>query len=157
MIEENVNPYVVFLPTENKSKILSSIFGSKAAVAILRFALAKGTANRIYQKDLVKNLTYSNKTVIETTKLLTRLEVLRESMEKTERAGRTVWVKAYQLSDIGKWFALLLAEEKDLPLEEKKEILESIFRRYVRWMKRFSLSLHVDEKALRRIFEEEMK
>ncbi len=157
MIEKNVNPYVVFLPAENKSKILSSIFGSKAAVAILKFSLARGTANKIYQKDLVKNLTYSNKTVIETTKLLTGLEVLRESMEKTERSGRTVWVKAYQLSDIGKWFALLLAEEKDLPLEEKREILENIFRRYVKWMKRFSLSLHVDEKALRRIFEEEMK
>jgi hypothetical protein len=157
MIEKNVNPYVVFLPAENKSKILSSIFGSKAAVAILKFSLAKGTANKIYQKDLVKNLTYSNKTVIETTKLLTGLEVLRESMEKTERSGRTVWVKAYQLSDIGKWFALLLAEEKDLPLEEKREILENIFRRYVKWMKRFSLSVHVDEKTLRRIFEEEMK
>lgn len=157
MIEKNVNPYVVFLPTENKSKILSSIFGSKAAVAILKFSLARGTANKIYQKDLVKNLTYSNKTIIETTKLLTRLEVLRESMEKTERSGRIVWVKAYQLSDIGKWFALLLAEEKDLSLEEKREIMKNIFRRYVRWMKRFSLSVHVDEKALRRIFEEEMK
>lgn len=148
---------MVFLPTENKGKILSSIFASKAAVAILKFSLAKGTANKIYQKDLVKNLTYSNKTVIETTKLLTRLEVLRESMEKTERSGRIVWVKAYQLSDIGKWFALLLAEEKDLSLEEKREILENIFRRYVKWMKRFSLSVNVDEKALRRIFEEEMK
>ncbi len=157
MIEKNADPYVVFLPTENKGKILSSIFGSKAAVAILKFSLAKGTANKIYQKDLVKNLTYSNKTVIETTKLLTRLEVLRESMEKTERSGRIVWVKAYQLSDIGKWFALLLAEEKDLSLEEKREILENIFRRYVKWMKRFSLSVNVDEKALRRIFEEEMK
>ncbi len=157
MIEKNADPYVVFLPTENKGKILSSIFASKAAVAILKFSLAKGTANKIYQKDLVKNLTYSNKTVIETTKLLTRLEVLRESMEKTERSGRIVWVKAYQLSDIGKWFALLLAEEKDLSLEEKREILENIFRRYVKWMKRFSLSVNVDEKALRRIFEEEMK
>jgi hypothetical protein len=157
MIEKNVDPYVVFLPSENKSKILSSIFGSKAAVAILKFSLAKGTASKIYQKDLVNDLTYSNKTVIETTKLLTRLEVLRESMEKTERSGRIVWVKAYQLSDIGKWFALLLAEEKDLSLEEKAVILENIFRRYVKWMKRFSLSLHVDEKALRKIFEEEMK
>jgi hypothetical protein len=157
MIEKNVNPYVVFLPTENKSKMLSSIFGSKAAVAILKFSLAKGTANKIYQNDLVKNLAYSNKTVIETTKLLTKLEVLRESMEKTRRSGRIVWVKVYQLSDIGKWFALLLAEEKDLALEEKREILEGIFRRYVRWMKRFSLSVHVDEKVLKRIFEEEMK
>ena len=157
MAKENANPYVVFLPSENKSRILSSIFGSKAGVAILKFSLAKGTANKIYQKDLVKNLQYSNKTVIETTKLLTRLDVLKESMEKTERSGRTVWVKTYQLSDIGKWFALLLAEEKDLSLEEKREILESIFRRYVKWMKRFSLSVHVDEKVLRRIFEEEMK
>jgi hypothetical protein len=157
MAKENVNPYVVFLPTQNKSKILSSIFGSKAAVAILKFSLANGTTNKIYQKDLVKDLTYSNKTIIETTKLLTRLEVLKESMEKTESSGRTVWVKAYQLSDLGKWFALLLAEEKDLPLEEKRQILERIFRRYVKWMKRFSLSLHVDEKTLRRIFEEEMK
>jgi len=157
MIEKNVNPYVVFLPTENKSKMLSSIFGSKAAVAILKFSLTKGTANKIYQNDLIKNLAYSNKTVIETTKLLTKLEVLRESMEKTRRSGRIVWVKVYQLSDIGKWFALLLAEEKDLALEEKREILEGIFRRYVRWMKRFSLSVHVDEKVLKRIFEEEMK
>ena len=157
MSEKNVNPYVVFLPAEYKSKILSSIFGSKAAVAILRFSLAQGTANKIYQKDLVKNLRYSNKTVIETTKLLTRLEVLKENMEKAERAGRVVWVKTYQLSDIGKWFALLLAEEKDLSLDEKKEILESIFRRYVKWMKHFSLNVHVDEKTLRRIFEEEMK
>ncbi len=157
MTEENVNPYVVFLPIENKGKMLSSIFGSKAAVAILKFSLAQGTANKIYQKDLVKNLTYSNKTVIETTKLLTRLEILKESMEKTRHAGHTVWVKTYQLSDIGKWFALLLAEEKDLPLEEKREILKNIFRRYVKWMKHFSLNVHVDENTLRRIFEEEMK
>ena len=56
-----LHPYVVFLPTEKKDKILSAIFGSKAGVDILRFALKQG----IYQKDLVKKLNYSNKTVIE--------------------------------------------------------------------------------------------
>jgi len=65
---EKLHPYVVFLPTEKKDKILSAIFGSKAGVDVLRFSLKQGVAKNIYQKDLVKTLNYSNKTIIENLK-----------------------------------------------------------------------------------------
>ena len=152
-----LHPYVVFLPTEQKTKILSAIFGSRSAVDTLRFSLSQGISNKIYQKDLMKELPYSNKTIIGNLKSLTNLGVLKEEMEKKEKDERIIWVKAYQLSDEGKWFALLLAEEKDLSEKEKREILQNIFRAYIKWVKTLSEKLHIDKKSLEKIFMEEMK
>ncbi|MEM0058571.1 MAG: hypothetical protein QXT10_03395 [Candidatus Bathyarchaeia archaeon] len=156
-LPKELHPYVVFLPAEQKDKILSAIFGSKASLEILRFFLKHGVANKIYQKDLVRRLAYSNKTIIENLKTLTELGVLTEVMEKTEHERRRVWVKAYRLSDVGKWFALLIAEEKELSDGEKAEILQNIFRSYIKWVKNLSEKLHVDKENLKRIFDEEMK
>ena len=136
---------------------MSAIFGSKAAVDILRYALSQGVSSKIYQKDLVEKLDYSNKTVIENLKSLTRLAVLGENMEKSQKEGRVVWVKAYQLSDAGRWFALLLAEEKDLSQKEKADILQNLFKAYVRWVKDLSEKLNVSRQCLKDIFNEEMK
>jgi len=156
-LQEDLHPYVVFLPPQEKTKILSAIFGSKAAVDILRYALSQGVSSKIYQKDLVEKLDYSNKTVIENLKSLTRLAVLGENMEKSQKQGRVVWVKAYQLSDAGRWFALLLAEEKDLSQKEKADILQNLFKAYVRWVKDLSEKLNVSRQCLKDIFNEEMK
>lgn len=147
----------MFLPSEHKTRILGAIFGSKAAVDILKFSLSQGIANKIYQKDLVKKLSYSNKTIIENLKSLTKLRILQEHMEKAQKEGRIVWLKTYQLSDAGKWFALLLAEEKDLSENEKAEILENLFRTYIRWVKDLSDKLHLEKGSLERAFKEEMK
>ena len=147
----------MFLPTEQKTKILSAIFGSRSAVDTLRFSLSQGISNKIYQKDLMKELPYSNKTIIGNLKSLTNLGVLMEEMEKTEKDGRIIWVKAYQLSDVGQWFALLLAEEKDLSEKEKREILQNIFRVYIKWVKTLSEKLCINKKLLEKIFTEEMK
>ncbi|HVP92164.1 MAG TPA: hypothetical protein VMS94_00325 [Acidobacteriota bacterium] len=156
-MSKNLHPYVVFLPSEQKSKVLGAIFGSKAAVDVLRFSLSQGISNKIYQKDLVEKLAYSNKTIIENLKSLTKLGVLKEDMEKNKKAERIVWVKAYQLSDVGKWFALLIAEEKDLSQAEKAEILQNLFRTYIRWVKDLSEKLNVSKKTFEKIFTEEMK
>jgi len=156
-LDENSHPYIVFLPSEDKTKVLSSIFGSKAAVDILRFSLKQGISNKIYQKDLMKKLSYSNKTIIENLKSLTKLRILEEHMEKARKERGIVWVKTYQLSDSGKWFALLLAEEKDLSDKEKGEILENLFRTYVRWVKDLSDRLHLSKSTLEKAFREEMK
>lgn len=147
----------MFLPSEQKTKILSAIFGSRAAVEILQFSLSQGIANRIYQKDLMTKLSYSNKTIIENLKSLNKLSILKEDMEKVEKNGRIVWVKTYQLSDAGRWFALLLAEERDLSEKEKAEILLSLFRTYVKWVKDLSETLHLDKRVLKRVFMEEVK
>lgn len=151
-----LQPYVVFLPAGQKDRILSAIFGSKAGVDILRFSLKQGIAKNLYQKDLVAQLNYSNKTIIENLKMLTKLGVLTELMEKNEKEGRVVWVKAYQLTDLGRWFALLLAEEKELSEEEKAEILRSLFRTYVKLVKSLAAELGINKKNLETIFEEEM-
>src|SRR5512136_1010991 len=156
-LTEKLHPYVVFLPTEQKNKTLSAIFGSKAAVDLLRFSLKQGVSKNIYQKDLFKHLNYSNKTIIENLKALTKLGVLNEDMEKNEREGRIIWVKAYQLTDAGKWFALLLAEEEELTEKEKAEILESLFRTYVKMVKNLAEELHINKQTLSDIFKEEMK
>jgi hypothetical protein len=153
----DLHPYVVFLPAQQKDRILAAIFGSKAAVDLLKFALSQGTSKKIYQREIINKLAYSNKTIIGNLKSLTKLGVLNEDMEKIEKDGRTLWVKAYQLSDIGKWFALLIAEEKDLSNAEKAAILQNIFRRYVKWVRDLSQSLGVDGETLRTIFAEEMK
>jgi DNA-binding HxlR family transcriptional regulator len=157
LLSVKLHPYVVFLPVEQKDKILSAIFGSKAGVDVLRFSLKQGIAKNIYQKDLVKQLNYSNKTIIENLKTLTKLGVVTELMEKNEKEGRTIWIKAYQLTDLGKWFALLLAEEKELTEQEKSEILQSLFRTYVKQVKGLAEELCINKRMLEEIFKEEMK
>jgi DNA-binding PadR family transcriptional regulator len=156
-LSEKLRPYVVFLPTEEKDRTLSAIFGSKAAVDLLRFSLKQGVSKNIYQKDLFKKLNFSNKTIIENLKSLTKLGILNEDMEKNEREGRIIWVKTYQLTDAGKWFALLLAEEKELTEQEKAEILQSLFRTYVKMVKGLAEEIGIDKKALEEIFKQEMK
>jgi len=156
-LSSNLHPYVVFLPSEHKIKVLSAIFGSKAAVDILKFSLKQGISNRIYQGDLVKKLAFSNKTVIGNLKSLTKLGILKEKMEKTEKSGRVTWVKAYQLQSAGKWFALLLAEERELSDTEKSEIFQSLFRAYLRWAKDLSQKLNISKKTLESVFAEEMQ
>lgn len=151
-LTEESHPYVVFLPSEQKTRILSAIFGSKASVDVLKFSLNQGISAKIYQKDMVKRLSYSNKTVIENLKLLTKMGVLKEEMEKDEKNGRTVWVKSYQLSDSGKWFALLLAEDKDLSRTEKAKILQTLFKSYVEWVKKLSKKLQISKKTLEDTF-----
>ena len=156
-MDEKFYPYVTFLPMKQKHKILSTIFGSKVAVNIIKFSISQGISNKIYQKDLVEKLPYSNKTVIEHLKSLTAFGILEEDMEKMVSEGRTVWVKYFQLSDVGKWFALLLTEEKDLTEKEKAEILQAVFRAYIRWIKTISGKLHVNKDDLEKIFKEEME
>ena len=154
---DKLHPYVVFLPTEKKDKILSAIFGSKASVDVLRFSLKQGISKIIYQKDLVESLNYSNKTIIGNLKALTNLGVLTEQMEKTEKNKRIIWVKTYQLTTLGRWFALLLAEESQLTENEKVEILESLFRTYVKLVKDLADELNINKKMLEKIFKEEMQ
>jgi hypothetical protein len=155
-LSTDLHPYVVFLPSDQKARVLSAIFGSKAAVDILRFALEQGISSRIYQKDLVNQLDYSNKTVIGNLKSLTKLGILTENMEKAHKNKRIIWVKAYRLSDAGRWFALLIAKESDLSNGEKAAILQSLFRSYIRWVKDLSQKLHVDKGVLESAFVEEM-
>lgn len=150
-------PYVIFLPKERKQKVLRAIFGSKVPIDILKFSIDQGVSKKIYQKDLIKKLDYSNKTIINHLKNMTSLRILEESMEKIESDDRAVWLKYYVLSDLGRWFALLLIEEESLPNEEKIEIVCDALRSYTRWIRKLSESLGMKRETLKEIFNEEIK
>ena len=157
-MSEELYPYVIFLPARKKQNILRAIFRSKVPIDILEISINQGISEKIYQKSLIESLSYSNKTVIDHLKALTGLEILKEYMEKTETAdGRTVWVKCYALSDLGKWFALLLAKEDALSNEEKAEIVRSVFKSYIQWVRKISEKLGVKKEILQEIFMKEMK
>jgi len=155
--KKEVYPYIVFLPPEEKNWVLKTVFGSEVPIDILRFSTKQGISKKIYQKDLVTTLPYSNKTVIEHLKMLTKRGILSEYMEKNETRGRAVWVKYYLLSDLGKWFALLLAEKADLTEAEKTEIFCSIFKSYMKWVKEISQKLGVSKEIIEQVFNKEMK
>ena len=156
-MSEKLYPYVIFLPAKKKQNILRAIFRSRVPIDILECFIERGISQKIYQKNLIDTFSCSNKTVIGRLKDLTNLGILREGMEKTESAGRTVWVKHYVLTDLGKWFALLLAKEDDLSREEKVEIIQGALRSYVRWLRELSEKLDVKKDVLEEIFREEMK
>jgi len=156
-MSEKLYPYVIFLPVRKKERVLRATLGSNVPIDILSFSINQGISKKIYQKDLIENLNYSNKTMIEYLKTLTDLEILREGMEKVKSDGRTVWVKHYFLTDLGKWFALLLAKEDALSRDEKFEIIQSALRSYVKWLRELSEKLDVKKEVLEEIFREEMR
>ena len=63
--KEEIYPYIVFLPPEKKYWVLKTVFGSKIPIDILKFSIKQGISKKIYQKDLVRTLPYSNKTIIQ--------------------------------------------------------------------------------------------
>jgi len=52
---------------------------------------------------------------------------------------------------------LLLAEEKELTEQEKVEILQSLFRTYVKMVKNLAEEIGINKKMLEDIFKQEMK
>ncbi|MDH5795327.1 MAG: hypothetical protein OEZ24_04390 [Candidatus Bathyarchaeota archaeon] len=156
-MEETSVPYVVFLPKSRKRNVLRALFGSSISLDIVRFSVEGGIPSKILQKDLIENLGHSNKSIINHLNILTEVGILEEHMEKTISSGRTVWLKSYTFTDLGKWFAFLLVEEEKLSREEKIEILGSAFRSYIRWVRKLSGHLGMQTEELSRIFEEEME
>jgi len=156
-MSEELYPYIIFLPAGRKQRVLRSIFGSKVPIDILNFSISQGISKKVYQKDLIESLHYSNKTVIEHLKALTNLGILKEHMEKSKRGGRTFWIKCYTLSDSGKWFALLLAKEDALSKGEKAEIIQNVLQSYIKWVKKLLEKLDVDENILKEIFVKEIQ
>jgi hypothetical protein len=156
-MSERLYPYVIFLPKGRKEKVFEALFESKVPAGILKYALRQGVSEKIFQKDLIGTLGYSNKTVIDHLKSLTVLKILDEHMEKAQASGRTVWVKYYTLTDLGRWFALLLVEEESMTVQEKIDIVSTAFRFYTRWVKELSGKLGMRKEELSRIFSEEMK
>ncbi len=113
-VGQEVFPYVLFLPTNREKlvSLLNSVFGSTAKIEILKAIPACGDT-RIYQKDLILSLPYSNKTILKNLKGLCEHGVLVENMEK-QQGKKDVWVKYYEPAEKMMWLVLLFKDPSEL-------------------------------------------
>ncbi|MHC1598864.1 MAG: hypothetical protein ACXQS3_01815 [Candidatus Methanofastidiosia archaeon] len=127
-IDEEVFPYILFLPTNREQLVamLNGVFGSEVKITILKHIPACEDA-RIYQKDLVEALPYSNKTVLKNLKELCRYKVLHEGMEK-QTGKKDVWVKYYTVDDKMAWLILLFKDPSEL--DNMQSIILQLARLY---------------------------
>ena len=149
-------PYILPLPKnrEDQRKFYRWVFGSDTALDILR---AASLEKKIYQRDLITSLKYSNKTIIETLKKLVSLNVLQEGMEKALSKDKAVWVKWYSPTSIGRWIVLLFLPPKEVKPELVEETLKQLFELYIRNAIQLCDTYNLDVKILRTVFEESFR
>jgi len=121
--------YILPLPkkTAQQYRVLLSAFGSKLSLEILKRASPE---KKVYQRDLIATLPYSNKTVIDCLSKLVSTGILESGMERIKVKNRTIWAKWYSPTPLGRWFALLLLPTDDFGLNESKRTLSEIFDIY---------------------------
>ena len=145
-------PYILPLPKDRAAqrRFYHWVFGSDTAVDVLR---AASLERKIYQRDLIKDLEYSNKTIIKTLKRLVALDVLHESMEKIQLKGKAVWVKSYTPTNIGRWIVLLFLPLTKVKSEIVEETLEQLFKLYVKNAIQLCRMYNINVEILREVFE----
>ena len=122
-------PYVVPLPLGREERLifLQAAFGSKTRLDILSMMMDRGLEQRVYEGELIEQLPYSNKTVIKHLGIMVKSGILAEGMERVKREDRFVWVKWFQLTEVGGWIALLLSTPEDLPEKRVRETFDESF------------------------------
>ncbi len=125
---ERIWPYVLPFPlASEKRKLLWRILQSRVGLAILGRVRVEGLT---YQHSLIEKMPYSNKSIIKYLKQMVRAEVLEEGMEAGHERGRTVWLKWYKPTSLGKWLVLFLKPPREVSLDSTKAIIEELFHLY---------------------------
>ena len=121
--------YILPLPkkTAQQYRVLLSAFGSKLSLEILK---RTSPEKKVYQRDLITTLPYSNRTILDYLNKLVSTGILESGMERIKVKNRTIWAKWYSPTPLGRWFALLLLPTDDFGLNESKRTLSEIFDIY---------------------------
>ncbi|MEM4446445.1 MAG: PfkB family carbohydrate kinase [Candidatus Jordarchaeales archaeon] len=116
-------PYLLFLPANpyELKTFLLEVFGSPISLEILE-KIDRGVQT---QKDIIRQLRHSNKTVISHLKNLVRLGVL-EKEYKLEEGKYVIW---YKPTNVGRW--LLLMFKRRLPSTDLEKVLEELLKSYL--------------------------
>lgn len=116
-------PYLLFLPADpyDLKTFLLEVFGSPITLEILE-KIDRGVQA---QKDIIRQLRHSNKTIISHLKNLVRLKVLEEEY-RVKEGKHTIW---YKPTDIGRW--VLLMFKRRLPSTDLERVLEELLRSYL--------------------------
>jgi predicted transcriptional regulator len=148
-------PYILPLPRdrEDQRKLFLTVFGSNTAMDILQNLSIE---RKVYQRDLIKKLGHSNKTIIEKLKTFVALGILEETMEKSMEGGKVVWLKCYRPTNLGRWIILLLMPPEGIDAKVVEKTLRELFELYVKNAVKLCRSFGLDIAILRKIFEAEM-
>ena len=121
-------PYVLPFPLEvEKRKLVWRILQSKTGMGILVNLKVDAPT---YQKELIQQLPFSNKSIIEYLKKMVEAGILEQGMERKKIRKKTVWVKWYQPTKLGKWLILFLKPPGEISPKVAKKTLEELFKIY---------------------------
>lgn len=128
MGDNDVWHYILPFPFENeKRRLIWNVLQSKVGKSLLMNMKLDG---RTYQKNLINETAYSNKSIIEYLKKMVSADILKQGMEKVTTGKRKVRVKWYVPTKLGRWFILFLKPTEDIPPELAKKIIEELFHVY---------------------------
>jgi len=126
--EERVWPYILPFPLEaEKRRLIWSILQSKVGMSILMKLRVEG---RTYQQDLIRETSYSNKSIIEYLKKMVSAGMLEQGMEQVPTEKKKVWVKWYTPTRLGRWLILFLKPPEKIPPDLAKKTIEELFQVY---------------------------
>jgi predicted transcriptional regulator len=151
-ITDDLLPYVIFLPSDRDAQMdmLSAVFGSEVNLKILTQFCG---SDRVYQKALIDELPYSNKTIISHLKELVSLEVLKEGMEKQE-GEKNVWVKYFEVEPSKRWLIFLIYDPATISSETMQELIVEVVRYYFKRIMELSTQYGIGEETIRELFED---
>jgi len=150
-------PFIILLPYKSvlQYRTLTSIFSSEVALDILKSINLDG---KTYQRDLVKKLSHhSNKSIIKYLKIFVELEILEEGVEKVVVDGKSMWIKWYKPTFLGKWFILLIKPKEMFSPMDIKNALEDLLKLYAKSIVKLCSTFNLDLEYFRKVFNEALE
>lgn len=128
MGNKDVWHYILPFPFENeKRQLIWKVLQSKIGKSLL---MNIKLDNRTYQKDLINETAYSNKSIIQYLKRMVSADILVEGMEKVLSKKRKVRVKWYVPTKLGRWFIIFLKPTEEIQSELAIKIIKEVFQVY---------------------------
>ena len=153
MVPEEPWPFILPLPKEpaEQYRVLLSAFSSEIALKLLGHMRLRG---RTYQRELLEALgEHSTKSVLKYLRMLSDAGIVEEGMEKRRVDGRTVWVKWYTPTFLGRWLILLLTPREELSPRQIEEALKELLGFYAQSVARLCLEYGLNPDYFRELFE----
>lgn len=126
---KRVWPYVLPFPIDAKQRrLIWSILQSKVGMSLL---MQMKMDTRTYQQELIRQMPYSNKSIIEYLKRMVKAQILDQGLEpQSTPKKRRVWIKWYMPTQLGRWFSLFLKQPERIPLKTARKTIEDLFQLY---------------------------
>jgi hypothetical protein len=159
MGENSIWHYILPFPYENeKRRLIWNVLQSKVGKSLL---MNMNLESRTYQKNLINETVYSNKSIIEYLKKMVSANILEQGLEKVTTGKRKVRVKWYIPTKLGRWFILFLKPTEEIPAKLTKKIIEELFHVYassiVEVCQNFGLDIEIFHNILNRTYITELQ